>query len=110
MKQPAIAETPAAAGESLRILLDPYLAFGPGTEHQAQTLAAIAGHCAALGFALCVEQSSWDEAATDPDVVRRRVALWRFEPLLRIPDLPLPSRRDLATLFVPVRNEIDEAD
>lgn len=93
-----------------RLLLDPYLCFGPGTEHQAQTLAAIAGHCGALGLSLCVEETSWDEAAVDPDVVRRRVALWRFEPLTRIPELPLPSKRDLAARFVPVRNEIDRAD
>jgi hypothetical protein len=96
--------------EGLRILLDPYLCFAPGTEHHAQTLAAIARDSAALGLALCVEQKSWDEAATDPDVVRRRVALWRFEPLLKIPELPLPSPRDLAARFVPVRNDLDRDD
>ncbi len=96
--------------EGLRLLLDPYLCFAPGTEHHAQTLAAIARDAAALGLAVCVEQKSWDEAATDPDVLRRRVALWRFEPLLKIPELPLPSNRDLAARFVPVRNEIDRAD
>ncbi len=96
--------------DGLRLLLDPYLCFGPGTDHHAQTLAAIAKGAAALGLAVCVEQKSWDEAATDPDVLRRRVALWRFEPLLKIPELPMPSRRDLAARFVPVRNEIDRAD
>jgi hypothetical protein len=96
--------------EGLRLLLDPYLCFAPGTEHHAEALAAIARDSAALGLGLCVEQKCWDEAATDPDVLRRRVALWRFEPLLKIPELPLPSRRDLKARFVPVRNEIDRAD
>jgi hypothetical protein len=96
--------------EGLRLLLDPYLCFAPGSEHHADTLAAIARDAAALGLALCVEQKSWDEAATDPDVLRRRVALWRFEPLLKIPELPLPSKRDLKARFVPVRNETDRAD
>jgi hypothetical protein len=100
----------AADDEGLRLLLDPYLCFGPGTEHHAQTLAAIVRDAVALGLAVCVEQKSWEEAATDPDVLRRRVALWRFEPLLKIPELPLPSPRDLVARFVPVRNEIDRAD
>ncbi len=96
--------------DGVRLLLDPYLCFAPGTEQHAATLAAIARDSAALGLTLCVEQKSWDEAATDPDVLRRRVALWRFEPLLKIPELPLPSKRDLKTRFVPARNEIDRAD
>lgn len=98
------------ADEGLRLLLDPYLCFAPGAEHHAPALAAIARDAAALGLAVCVEQTSWDEAATDPDVLRRRVPLWRYEPLLKIPELPLPSNRDLAVRFVPVRNEIDRAD
>ena len=96
--------------EGLRLLLDPYLCFAPGSDQHADTLAAVARDSAALGFALCVEQKSWDEAAIDPDVLRRRVALWRFEPLLKIPELPLPSGRDLKARFVPARNEIDRAD
>ena len=92
--------------EGLRLLLDPYLCFAPGSEHHADTLAAIARDAAALGLALCVEQKSWDEAATDPDVLRRRVALWRFEPLLKIPELPLPSKRDQKARFVPVRVDL----
>ena len=96
--------------EGLRLLLDPYLCYGPGCEQHAQTLAAIARDSAALGLTVCVEQTSWDDAATDPDVLRRRVALWLFEPLLKLPVLPLPSPRDLAARFVPVRNEIDRAD
>jgi len=96
--------------EGLRLLLDPYLCFAPGSERHADTLAAIVRDSAALGLALCVEQKSWEEAATDPDVVRRRVALWRFEPLLKIPELPLPSKRDLKARFVPARNETDRAD
>jgi hypothetical protein len=96
--------------EGLRLLLDPYLCFGPGTEHHRSTLVEIARDAAALGLALCVEKKSWDEAATDPDVVRRQVPLWRFEPLLKIEELPLPSKRDLETRFMPARNEIDRAD
>jgi hypothetical protein len=105
----AIAETPAET-HGVRLLLDPYLCFAPGSEHHAPTLAAIARDSAALGLALCVEQQSWDEATTDPDVLRRRVALWRFEPLLKIPDLPMPSPHDLAAHFVPARTEFDRAD
>jgi hypothetical protein len=96
--------------EGLRLLLDPYLCFGPGTEHNRATLSEIARDAAALGLALCVEKKSWEEAATDPDVVRRQVPLWRFEPLLKIEELPLPSKRDLETRFMPARNEIDRAD
>ncbi len=100
----------SALDDGLRQLLDPYLCFGPGTDSHAATIAAIVRDCAALKLSLCVEQKTWDEAATDPDVVRRGVALWRFEPLLKIPDLPLPSARDLAARFMPARNENDQAD
>jgi hypothetical protein len=96
--------------EGLRLLLDPYLCFAPGSEQHADTLAAIVRDSATLGLALCVEQKCWEEAATDPDVVRRRIALWRFEPLLKIPELPLPSMRELKAHFAPARNEIDRAD
>ena len=75
----------------LRLLLDPYLCFGPGTESSAPTIAAIAARSAALGLALCVEERCWTEAATDPDVVRRGVDLSRFEPLLRVADLDRKS-------------------
>ncbi|MEX2149889.1 MAG: hypothetical protein WD793_06730 [Steroidobacteraceae bacterium] len=110
MNEPsAIVQAPADA-ERMRLLLDPYLCFAPGCEHHAPTLAAIARDSASLGLDLCVEQKSWDEATTDPDVLRRRVALWRFEPLVKIPDLPMPSRRDLAAHFVPARTEFDRAD
>ena len=94
----------------LRLLLDPYLCFGPGTESIAPTIAAIAARSAALGLALCVEERSWTEAATDPDVVRRGVDLSRFEPLMRIADLPLPSARDLKARFMPARSELDKTD
>ncbi len=110
MIEPSAIPREARDDDGARLLLDPYLCFAPGTDHHAPTLAAIARNCEALGLALCVEQKSWDEAATDPDVLRRRVALWRFEPLLKIPDLPMPSRRDLAARFVPARNDFDRAD
>ena len=100
----------AAADCGLRVLIDPYLCFGPGTEPLAPTIVAIAERCAALGIRLCVENRTWEEAARDPDVRRRGVPLWRFEPLERLPDLPLPSARDLATRFVPARSEIDQTD
>ena len=90
--------------------MDPYLCFGPGTESIAPTIAAIAARSAALGLALCVEERSWTEAATDPDVVRRGVDLSRFEPLMRIADLPLPSARDLKARFMPARSELDKTD
>ncbi|MGQ0383287.1 MAG: hypothetical protein ACT4UP_01170 [Gammaproteobacteria bacterium] len=96
--------------EGLRLLLDPYLCFAPGTEHHRAILSEVARDAAALGLALCVEKKSWDEAATDPDVVRRQVPLWRFEPLLKIEELPLPSKRDLESRFMPARNDIDRAD
>jgi hypothetical protein len=110
LNEPSAIVEPPADTQGMRLLLDPYLCFAPGSEHHAPTLAAIARDSAALGLALCVEQKTWDEATTDPDVLRRRVALWRFEPLLKIPDLPMPSRRDLAAHFVPARTEFDRAD
>ncbi|MBM5811818.1 MAG: hypothetical protein FJ191_07625 [Gammaproteobacteria bacterium] len=94
----------------LRLLLDPYLCFGPGSEPLAPTLCALARRCAALGLRLAVENRAWEEAGSDPDVRRRGVALWRFEPLERLPDLPLPSVRDLATRFIPARSELDQTD
>ncbi len=100
----------APADRGLRLLLDPYLCIGPGTEPIAHTLVAIAARSAALGLALCVEERSWTEAATDPDVLRSGVDLTRFEPLRRIPELPLPSARDLTARFVPARSELDQAD
>ena len=98
------------ADRGLRLLLDPYLCFGPGTEPIAPTIAAIAARSAALGLALCVEKRSWTEAGSDPDVVRRGVDLSRFEPLTRIADLPLPSARDLKARFMPARSELDKTD
>ena len=103
-------EYPAPADRSLRLLLDPYLCFGPGTEPIAPILSAIAARSTALGLALCVEEQSWTEAATDPDVLRRGVDLSRFEPLTRIAELPLPSARDLTARFMPARSELDKAD
>jgi len=100
----------APADRGLRLLLDPYLCLGPGTESVAPTLAAIAARAAALGLALCVEERSWTEAGSDPDVVRRGVDLARFEPLTRIADLPLPSARDLRARFMPARSELDRTD
>ncbi len=100
----------AAADRGLRLLLDPYLCFGPGMEPMAPMLAAIAARAAALGLALCVEEKSWVEAASDPDVLRRGVDLKRFEPLTRIAELPLPSARDLTARFKPARSELDRTD
>ncbi len=94
----------------LRLLLDPYLCFGPGSEDFGRLLFRVSQRCAALGLQLCVEEPSWREAASDPDVQRRGVDLGRLEPLVRLPALPLPSERDLAARFAPVRNEIDRAD
>ncbi len=103
-------ERTAPAEHGLRLLLDPYLCFGPGAESIAPTLSAIAARSAALGLALCVEAQSWTEAATDPDVLRRGVDLTRFEPLTRIADLQLPSARDLTARFMPARSELDKTD
>jgi GNAT superfamily N-acetyltransferase len=93
-----------------RLLLDPYLCVGPGSEIHADTLFAIAQQSAALGVALCVERQAWLEAASDPDVVRRRVDLSRFEPVVKLDPLPLPTARDAGALFVPARSETDVAD
>ena len=98
------------ADRGLRLLLDPYLCFAPGVEPMAPMLTAIAARSAALGFALCVEEQSWVEAACDPDVLRRGIDLSRFEPLTRIADLPLPSTRDLTARFMPARSELDRTD
>ncbi len=100
----------APADCGLRLLLDPYLCFGPGSESHGRTLYGISQRCATLGLELCVEGSSWQDAANDPDVQRRGVDLSRFEPLSRLPDLPLPSERDLEARFIPARSEIDETD
>jgi GNAT superfamily N-acetyltransferase len=93
-----------------RLLLDPYLCLGPGSEVHADTLFAIAQHSAALGVTLCVERQAWLEAARDPDVVRRRVDLSRFEPIVKLDPLAVPTERDAGVLFVPVRSETDVAD
>lgn len=103
-------ERDAPADRGLRLLLDPYLCFGPGTDPIAPTIAAIAARSAALGLALCVEERSWTEAGSDPDIVRRGVDLTRFEPLTRIAELPLPSARDLKARFMPARSELDKTD
>jgi len=103
-------ERSAPEERGLRLLLDPYLCFGPGMEPMAPTLTAIAARSAALGLALCVEEQSWTEAGSDPDVLRRGVDLSRFEPLTRIADLPLPSARDLKARFMPARSELDKTD
>ena len=103
-------ERAAPAERGLRLLLDPYLCFGPGTEPIAPTISAIAARSAALGLALCVEEQSWTDAGSDPDLVRRGVDLSRFEPLTRIANLPLPSARDLTARFMPARSELDRTD
>jgi hypothetical protein len=82
-----------------RLLLDPYLCVGPGSEIHADTLFRISQRCAALGITLCVERHAWAEAARDPDVVRRRVDLFRFEPIVKLDPLAAPSARDAGTLF-----------
>ena len=82
-----------------RLLLDPYLCVGPGSEIHADTLFAIAQQSAALGVTLCVERQAWLEAACDPDVVRRRVDLSRFEPIVKLDPLQLPTERDAGALF-----------
>lgn len=82
-----------------RLLLDPYLCVGPGSEVHADTLFRISQHCAALGITLCVERQAWAEAARDPDVVRRRVDLFRFEPIVKLDALAAPSPRDAGALF-----------
>jgi len=101
---------PALEDCHTRLLLDPWLSVGPGCEVHADTLFALTQRCASLGLTLCVEEQAWLEAARDPDVVRRKVDLLRFEPLVKLPPLPLPSERDALTRFVPARSEIDQAD
>ena len=93
-----------------RLLLDPYLCVGPGCEVHAGTLFAVSQHCAALGITLCVERQAWLDAERDPDVVRRRVDLGRFEPVVKLDTLALPSGRDAASLFMTPRSETDVAD
>lgn len=92
------------------LLLDPYLCVGPGSEVHSDTLFEIAQRCARLGITLCVERHAWQEAASDPDVRRRKVDLSRFEPLVKLDPLDMPTERDAATRFVPARSEIDVAD
>jgi hypothetical protein len=101
---------PALEDCNTRLLLDPWLSVGPGCEVHADTLFALTQRCASLGLTLCVEEQAWLEAARDPDVVRRKVDLLRFEPLVKLPPLPLPSEREALTRFVPARSEIDQAD
>lgn len=93
-----------------RLLIDPYICFGPGAEVHAATVSAITRLAAGLGMAAAVEGVAWDEARSDPDVQRRKVDLRAFEPLVRLPALALPSARDLATRFQPARGEADVAD
>lgn len=93
-----------------RLLLDPYLCVGPGSELHSDILFEVAQRCARLGITLCVEGHAWQEAARDPDVRRRKVDLSRFEPLVKLEPLKVPSQRDAVTRFVPARSEIDVAD
>lgn len=93
-----------------RLLLDPYLCVGPGCEVHAATLFSISQLCAALGITLSVERQAWLEAERDPDVVRRRVDLGRFEPVVKLDALPLPGERDADALFLTPRSEADVAD
>jgi hypothetical protein len=101
---------PALEDCSTRLLLDPWLTVGPGSEVHSDTLFAIAQRCASLGLTLCVEEQAWREAAQDPDVLRRRVDLTRFEPLVKLPPLPIPSERDTLARFAPARSEVDHGD
>lgn len=65
---------------------------------------------AALGITLCVERDAWLEASRDPDVQRRRLDLSRYEPLVKLEPLPLPTARDTGTRFQQPRGETDVAD
>lgn len=105
---PRLRSLPADCG--IRLLLDPWLCVGPGSEAHSATLFDISQAAAGLGITLCVEEEAWEEAARDPDVVRRRVDLSRLEPIFKLPPLPLPSERDASARFVPVRSEADMAD
>jgi hypothetical protein len=93
-----------------RLLLDPFLCVGPGCETHADTLFEIVQRAAALGITLCVEREAWLEALVDPDVRRRRIDLGRFEPLVKLGSLPLPSERDASARFQAPRGETDVAD
>jgi hypothetical protein len=112
LKQPLELATELAARSAAhaRLLLDPYACFAPGSEAIAPVLRALAHRAGDLGLALCVEESSWNEGARDPDVLRRRVDLSGFEPLLRLPELPLPTARDRAAYFAPATSEAAVAD
>lgn len=101
---------PALENCSTRLLLDPWLTVGPGSEAHSDTLFALAQRCASLGLTLCVEEQAWREAAQDPDVLRRRVDLTRYEPLVKLPPLPAPSERDTHARFAPARSEVDHGD
>ena len=101
---------PAPLDCRTRILLDPFLCAGPGSEVHAGTVFGIAQRAARLGITLCVERQAWQEAAQDPDVRRRKVDLSRFEPLVRLDALQVPGGRDATARFMPARSEIDVAD
>lgn len=101
---------PALEHCGTKLLLDPWLTVGPGCDAHADTLFALSQRCAALGLTLCVEEQAWQEAARDPDVLRRRVDLGRYEPLVKLPPLPAPSARDIHARFAPARSEADEGD
>ncbi len=110
MFEPFKSARPSPVDCRTRLLLDPYLCVGPGCDVHADTLFAVSQLCASLGITLCVERQAWLEAASDPDVVRRQVDLGRFEPVVKLDPLPLPSERDAGALFVPPRSETDVAD
>ncbi len=101
---------PAPVDCNHRLLLDPFLCVGPGCEVHADTLFEIVQRAASLGITLCVEREAWLEASLDPDVRRRRIDLGRFEPLVKLGTLPLPTERDARTRFVAPRGETDLAD
>jgi hypothetical protein len=101
---------PALEDCSTKLLLDPWLTVGPGCEAHSDTLFALSQRCASLGLTLCVEEQAWREAARDPDVLRRRVDLDRYEPLVKLPPLPAPSERDTQARFAPARSEADDGD
>jgi GNAT superfamily N-acetyltransferase len=94
-----------------RLLLDPYLCVGPGSEAHAGTLFDISQHCAALGITLCVDGQAWSDAERDPDVLRRQVDLTRFEPIVRL-DIPAPAHEGGAweSLSLRAHSETDVAD
>lgn len=95
-----------------RLLLDPYLCVGPGCEAHADTLFGIVQRAAALGIMLCVERDAWLEASRDPDVLRRRLDLSRFEPLVKLEPLPLPlpGGQDVGLRHLQAGSETDVAD